>query len=487
MLPIPLDRASELPLQEQIYRYIRDRIGDGTLCAGVRLPATRVLAEGLKVSRNTALFAYDRLVSEGYLTMRPGQGAFVAEIVKAEPLAAFDFPEADEDERVAGTRPVHEPPIITAGHSRPAFDFWYARTDPRLFPARIWRSLAWDVLGGCAAGLSEYGPICGDPDLRQAIATHLAETRAINASPGQIIVTTGAQEALNLIARLFLEPGAVAVVEDPGYAAAAQVFETHGGQLVSCAVDDHGLALPELPRDVRPAFVFVTPSHQFPAGAVMSLDRRRDLIGACERHGGLIIEDDYDSDIFYENPPLAAIAAIDGLRRTVYVGSFSKSLGSGLRLGYVVMPQRYIGQAQAVKSLMSYGQSWLDQQILARFMASGRFSRHLRKLRVAYQARRDAMIAGLRTWFGEDAAIKGTETGLYLTCAVPHGVDLDRLCALAAKRGIGLYGAAACGVRAKADDAARFLVLGYAGLTPNEIARAFRLGSGLADRAGASV
>ena len=485
MMPIPLDRTCDVSLQEQIYNYIRNRVTEGALPAGKRLPATRALAEGLQVSRNTAVLAYDRLLAEGYVEARSAHGTFVAKITGTPRLRRHDSatpevaPPIDDDEARQWT----EPPMRTAGDVRPAFDFWYGRTDPRLFPARIWRTIGVEVLGACATGLSEYGTICGDPDLRRAIADHLATTRGINAPIEQIIITTGAQEALNLIARLFVGADAAVAVETPGYAAAAQVFEAYGGQLFSCPLDQDGLD-PALLRGIRPKLTFVTPSHQFPMGVVMSLERRHALIRHCAQHGGLIVEDDYDSDIVFERAPVAAITAIDGLLRTIYVGSFSKSLGSGLRLGYVVMPARFMQVAQAAKSLMSYGQSWLDQQILARFMTSGRYLRHLRRLRVSYRARRDATIEGLLATFGDDCRIAGSETGVHLCCTLPaDGPDADTVGTRARSLGVGLYSLSVCGVRTDSADTSRSLVVGYAGLTPKEIGQAFaRLRAATVDR-----
>lgn len=476
MIPIPLDRDAPTSLQEQIYNYLRDRVANGALQAGSRLPATRLLAESLQVSRNTAVLAYERLLAEGYIETRSGYGTFVSEIV-APPLLRPSTHTDESNEALAADvgEMVEwiEPPMRTAGDHRPVFDFWYGRTDPRLFPARVWRTIAAEALGACANGLSEYGPVCGDPDLRRAIAAHLATTRGIDARPDQIIVTTGAQEALNLVGRLFLTPDAAVALETPGYASAAQVFKAYGGQLFSCPLDQDGLD-PALLRGIRPKLTFVTPSHQFPTGVVMSLDRRQALIRHCNQYGGLIIEDDYDSDIVFDRAPVQALAAIDGLQRTIYVGSFSKSLGSGLRLGYVVMPARFMQAAQAAKSLMSYGQSWLDQQILARFMISGRYLRHVRRLRVVYKARRDATIEGLLTVFSGDCRIEGVDTGVHLCCTLPaHGPDANSVSNYARRLGIGLYGLSDCGVRTGDVDTSRLLVVGYAGLTPKEIGEAF--------------
>ena len=469
MMPIDLDRLCDISLQEQIYRWIRDRIIAGALPEGARLTSTRDLARGLGVSRNTVVLAYEWLAAEGYLSMRPGTGAFVARVVLDRPPVRGDDPAVAVSAVAAGvempsTATVTAPALSTAGAPRAAFDFWYGRPDPRLFPAHAWRAIGTDVLGGCAVGMTEYGAIGGDPALRRAIASHVAGMRGIAAGPDQVIVTTGAQEALNLVARLFLCDGATAVVEDPGYAAAGQVFLAHGADLCPVAVDDEGLNPTGL-RGLRPRLVYVTPSHQFPTGAVMSLARRRALIEHCGRYGGIIVEDDYDGEIVYDRPPIAALAALDTTGRTVYIGSFSKTLGGGLRIGYIVVPPQFVAAAQATKSLMSYGQSWLDQQILAHFIASGRYRRHLNRLRTIYRARRDAAIAGLRAVFADAVDIQGSDSGLHLYCRLaPRLGDAAAVAARARAAGVGLHPAAQCGIQSREQDLSRALLVGFAGL-----------------------
>ncbi|WP_162138085.1 PLP-dependent aminotransferase family protein [Pararhodospirillum photometricum] len=483
MLPIALERTSSAPtLQEQIYRFIRDRVMAGHLPAGARLPSTRELAQSLGVSRNTVVLAFDWLAAEGYIERHAGSGTFVARLLPPNLTPAPALPETrpvpDPQEPPPVVPPAVPPPVL-AGEGRPVFDFWYGRPDPRLFPAHTWRMLAGMVLGACARGLADYGDRGGDPDLRSAIATHLAGARGLAAAPDQVIITAGAQEALNLIARLLVEPGTPVALEAPGYDAAARVFEDHGARIHPVPLDHEGLD-PTALRGVRPRLVFVTPSHQFPTGAVMTLARRRALIEHCAQFGGRIIEDDYDGEIIYDRPPVAALAALDGLERTLYVGSFSKTLGNGLRLGYVVVPRALVPAARAVKGLMSYGQSWLDQQILAAFLASGRFERHLRRLRVTYRARRDAARAGLLALFGPELRVEGADAGLHLYCTLPPSAPSAQEVARCARaRGIGFYPAEASGLRGGGVDLARSLIIGYGALTPEEINEAFRRLEGL--------
>ncbi|GEO80616.1 MocR-like pyridoxine biosynthesis transcription factor PdxR [Pararhodospirillum oryzae] len=508
MLPFPLDRARPAPtLQEQIYRTIRDRVIGGQLPAGARLPSTRDLARDLGVSRNTVILAFDWLAAEGYLERARGSGTFVARLLPADlpppptvappsdlsrdnalsasgenalPASGDNAVPASGDNAVPASGdnappapPPIEPPVLAHEEAgRPVFDFWYGRPDPRLFPVRAWRMLGGMVLGACARGLAEYGDRGGDPALRAAIASYLAGARGLVAAPDQVIITAGAQEGLNLIARLLIEPGTPVGFEAPGYDAAARVFEAHGARIHPGRVDREGLDPASL-RAARPRVVFVTPSHQFPTGAVMSLDRRRALIEQVARQGGRLVEDDYDGEIVYEGPPVAALAALDGLQRTLYVGSFSKTLGNGLRIGYVVVPRSLVPAARALKGLMSYGQSWLDQQILAAFLASGRFERHLRRLRVTCRARRDAARAGLIARFGPGLRIDGAQAGMHLYCTLPPEAPPARVVAQEARAvGVGLYPAQDSGLRAGDADLSRDLIVGYAALTPEEITRA---------------
>lgn len=472
MIPIPLDRTGDATLQEQIYRALRARIVAGTLPAGARLPATREAARALGVSRNTVVLAYDHLASEGYVELRPGAGAFVARQVLDHAPAPVAVPDPPAP-REAAMPAVHGPQLVTRADKRAVLDLWYARPDPRLFPAHIWRRLGTAALGACAVGLSDYGPVGGDPDLRRAIAGHLAVSRGIAARPEQVVVTSGAQEALNLVARLLLRKNDTVVVEAPGYAAAAQVFEAHGARIHGARVDAEGLD-PALLLGVGPRLVYVTPAHQFPTGAVMSPARRQALLAFCAAHGSVIVEDDYDGEIVFDGPPVAALAALDAGERTIYVGSFSKTIGSGLRLGYMVVPARFAAGAQATKSLMSYGQSWLDQQILAAFLASGSYRRHLNRLRTAYRARRDAALDGLRRVFGDTLAISGGQGGLHLHCTLPPGTpEAARLAATARAVGVGLHPLTACGVRGHGAAHARTLLIGFGALTPAELATAF--------------
>jgi len=476
-LPIPLERGGEQTLQEQIYRFIRDQVLSGGYRNGLQLPSTRELAEGLKVSRNTTLLAYQWLASEGYIETRQGAGTFTRQVISETVERAQHGPPSSS----SGERPAVvlrcEPPLLTDRvAARAQFDFWYGRPDPRQFPTKIWARLVAESLAFARSSLADYGPQAGNLALREAISEYLSTARGLVVGPERILITAGAQDGLNLIARLLVEPGVAVAVENPGYQAAASVFRSYGACIKPVSVDGDGV-LPEGLEGIAPKLVYTTPSHQFPTGAVMTLARRQALLASAEALNAYIIEDDYDGEIIYDRPPLAALAALDQNHRVIYVGSFSKSVGAGIRLGFLVMPPELMHWATGLKSLSSYGQPWTEQAALAAFIREGSFRTHLRRIRTLYRSRRDALITALREWLGEDADITGYESGLHLVVRLPaHLPNAEQVSAIARPLNVALYTLVAAGAAdlecGNPDD--RCLVLGYAALTPEEIETAIR-------------
>jgi GntR family transcriptional regulator/MocR family aminotransferase len=477
-LPIPLDRDAPETLQEQIYGWIRDQILSGAFAPGLRLCATRELAESLRVSRNTAVLAYQWLVSEGYLETQTGAGTFVCDV-----LGRSLSPPRGEDPTDPAPEPRY-PPLAAAVELPDMYgriyglrrtDLWYGRVDPRLFPAKVWRRLINEHLFAVPTRLAEYAPPTGAPELKQAIARHLASTKGIVARPEQVIVTAGAQEALNLVARLLVKPGTSVGLESPGYASAMALFSSYGAEVTPLQVDEEGLSAEAL-ASAAPHLVYATPSHQFPSGVIMSPQRRRDLLGAAREAGAYVLEDDYDGEIIYDRPPVAALAALDQDGRVLYVGSFSKSLGAGLRLGFLVAPPHLVAPLGALKMLASYGTAWLEQAVLAAYLESGSFDAHLRRVRRAYRERRDTLVAELLDCFGPEATITGDEAGLHLVCTLPAGgPSADEVVALAATLDVGLYTPALAGsYEPEPPTPERRLLIGYAHLAPAEIQQAFR-------------
>lgn len=475
-IPISVSREDVRPLQTQIFDRIREMILDGRLRPGIRLPSTRALSAQLDVSRNTVIIAYERLIAEGYLSTRAASRTYVSDIVPDRAIRIDRLPacgtSTDNQSRSGATIPFNgrAQRIHPLRANRPPIDFWVGCPHPRAFPKRAWQKLLLRNLLTAGSNMTEYGDPAGLHLLRDAIADHLSTARGIRATPDQVIVVHGVQEALNVAARLFLTPGAGVLIEDPAYQGAAYLFESYGARLNAVAVDEHGVTTAGLPKDgVRLAYV--TPSHQFPTGWTMSQQRRIELLDWAARCGAYIFEDDYDSDFRYDGPPLNALCGLDRDERVIYTGTFSKSLGAGLRTGYMVVPGHLVRQATTVKALLSNGQSWLEQATLADLLRSGTFERHLRVIRQRYLEARNALIEALRSAFG-NVKLSGQDGGMHLMWHLPDGFpDAETISRAARSVGVGLYGiegAGACALECERIRE-RTLTIGYAGLSPSLI------------------
>jgi GntR family transcriptional regulator/MocR family aminotransferase len=477
-LTLTLDAGSKKSLQTQVFDQVRALILDGRLQAGMALPPTRVLAEKMRLSRNTVMIAYERLAAEGYVEAQGTAGIFVTAIPPDDLLV------------VRGSNhgaPSSEPPIQLSdepllcfagspggGSDRPALDFWVGRSAASAFPLQTWRRIVSNLLSSEPQYLTDYCDPSGLPNFRRAIADHLARSRGMHATMDQIIVTAGGQDALNLIMGLLREHTQQLCIENPCYLGASMLFQAEGLPIEAVPVDQEGIRTDRLPRK-RESLLYVTPSHQFPTGAMMSLGRRLALLRWAEDTESYIIEDDYDSDFRYDGPPLTALAGLDGGRRVFYVGTFSKSLGAGVRIGYAVVPRAYWDDARVLKARMSNGQSWLEQSALAQFISGGHFDRHLRKLRQIYKSRRDSLVTALHEHFGSPA-ISGQDGGLHFVWRLPSGMPSARLVQIKARAlGIGVY-ALSSGGAFDFDDTAPddMLMFGYSSLTEDEIGRAIK-------------
>ncbi len=441
-LPVSLDPSGRQSLQRQLFDQLRGLILSAGLRPGTPVPPSRSLARQLGVSRNTVVLAYERLSAEGYLQTRSALGTFVSRDLP-EPSLRVDAGWTAHG--VSGRDRSSRPSLAFQGRAqalvspnRLEFDFWLGRMDPTLFPLAAWRRLVNRVLETADPGFSEYRDPAGLPELRTAIAHHLRPARGMKVEPDQIVVVAGAQEGLNLVARLLLREGMRVVTENPSYQGAAYLFESYRAQLMPVPVDEDGLCVDALPA-TGAAFVHLTPSHQYPMGFTLSLERRMSLLDWARRTGAYVVEDDYDSDFRYLGSPLTALMGLDEAESVIYLGTFSKSIGAGLRVGYLVLPRHLIEPARAVKTLLDNGHPWLDQAVLAEFISSGAYDTHLRRIRRTYFARRDCLIDSLRSHFG-NVALSGTDSGMHLAWHLPgHFPSAPDLQRLAAERGVGVY------------------------------------------------
>ncbi len=477
-----LDRAQPQTLTAQIVGQVRDAIRLGRITPGARLPSSRRLSEQLGIARNTVVRAYETLLVECYAESRPASGIFATlppldprpaavpsvlgkAIARHRDGAAFAPPPLTARLHASGVG-VGQAPI----RNRLSFDFAPGRPDPTLFPLKAWcRLLRGCLAQGAAAGLAQPVDPFGLVALRSAVATHVASARGIVAEPGQVVITSGTAEGIALAARLLLRPGSVAAMEMPGYRPAAAAFEAAGAELTGVPVDEEGLFPAELPSPPV-ALLYLTPAHQYPTGHVLSPVRAEQVVRWARRTGCVIVEDDCGADFRYEGVAAPALAA-DAPECTIHLGTFSQSLGAGLRLGYMVVPPSLVDAARAAKALLNSGSPWLEQAAMGEFIRNGSFVSHTLRMRTAYRERRDQLLAALQRHFG-DVEISGDIGGMHLFWHLPAGVpDAATVEALGRRARVGVYSLPSGNV---CDPSAgvlsrRGIMLGYAGLAPKQI------------------
>ncbi|WP_426702759.1 PLP-dependent aminotransferase family protein [Rhodanobacter sp. Col0626] len=400
-------------LTHELHQQLRTAILDGRLPADSPLPATRKVAEALGVARNTVVTVYDLLIAEGYLIPRKGAKPVVANLARRRPS------KVSSDIGESCFAPIWRTPFLqpSAARTLPGQNFRLGIPDHRHFPHDIWRRLMAQALRRSSREPFAYAPSEGIPALREAIARHVAFTRAVACTADDVIVTSGAQQAMDLIARLLVTPGQTKVaVEEPGYPPVRAAFAAAGAKLVSLPIDDEGLCVKHLPEDVR--IISVTPSHQSPTGVAMSLRRRSDLLDFARRHRAVIIEDDYDGEFRFGDRPLDALQTLDRDALVFYVGTFSKSMFPSLRKGFVVAPAWARSNLITVKHCADSHCDTITQSVLAAFIRDGHLARHVRHMRPIYAERREALLGGLHRELGEWLEPIPSEAGLHLAARI---------------------------------------------------------------------
>ncbi|MGC9744695.1 PLP-dependent aminotransferase family protein [Pseudomonas sp. P1B16] len=405
---IVLDRRRGL--SQQLYQALRARVLDGRLSSGTRLPASRDLAAILALSRNSVVRAYDQLYAEGYIESRVGDGTYVIQLEKLSTqlstglslglstgLSTFSLENAEDlsssersSEALERLKSNHLP-VPRSGAPRafrvgiPAFD---------LFPFDVWAKLQAAFWRNPDPAQLGYGDPAGELQLRELIAAYLRRSRGLSCTAEQIVITSGAQQAISLCAQLLLQPGEGVAVENPGYRAAGHTFAVAGGKVMGVPVDEEGMECERLVQLTDCRLAYVTPAHQYPTGVTMSLARRLALLAWAERNDGWIIEDDYDGEYRYSGAPLAPLAALDRQGRVLYVGTFGKIAFPALRLGYLVLPARLVQAFSQGRALAMRHSEVGSQCVMAEFMAQGHFQRHIRRMRRAALSRRNVLKAG---------------------------------------------------------------------------------------------
>lgn len=422
-------------LAGQIYRQIRDAIRSGYLAEGNKLPPSRLLAQQLGVSRKTVSDAYDKLRLEQLLIGHVGSGSFVhappVQVRKQlrEDLAGAAIVQHWEQLDTPLRHPAPE------GHSR--YEYIGGRSTKSQFPMEDWRRCILHGLRESADSRGSYAQAEGLPVLREAIARYTAFSRGVKCVAGDIVVTNGAQQALDLVARVLVEPGCTVALEEPGYPPARMLFASQGARVVGVAVDSEGILVEQIPEHAR--IIYVTPSHQFPLGITMSPQRRHALLDKAMRIGAIIIEDDYDSEFRYEGRPSDALQSMDQYGIVAYVGTFSKILSPELRLGYVIAPPAIQQALVIAKHLTDWHTATMVQSALAKFINDGYLAKHIRRCHSIYSARREILLtrfaSDLAPWF----RIVPSNVGFHMAVLCRRPVDLASLIKLAKRVGVGLY------------------------------------------------
>jgi len=456
-------------LYEQLARTLKRAILEGRFVAGSPLPATRTLARSLKISRNTVLGAYELLCAEQLAIARGGSGTRVADIGRPSLKPPSEARSSRPSRYAARARQLG--PVTLAGprpRSRYNLQYGVPLLNPQLFNS--WRTKL------AAAALRTdpgYPPPAGLPALRAAICDYLARRRGFVCTPEEVIVVGGAQQALTLVARVVLDEGDTAILEDPHYQLALQALLAHGARVVSVPTDRDGLVTRQLPQRAA-RLIYVTPSHQFPSGVVMSLARRIELLQRTERHGSWILEDDYDGEFRYGTRPIAALRSLDGGERVIYVGTFSKSIFPSLRLGYLVCPRGLRDDLLLAKRLDDGGCPAIEQAALAAFMQGRQFEKHLRKSALELDRRRCALLEGLERCARPHIQVSESQAGMHVVVWLPglSYPQLQQLIELGVARGLGLH---AVHPYYRTPPAHPGLLVGFAGLSCTQITTATQL------------
>lgn len=462
-----IDDHSSEPKYLQLYSYITKQIWNGTLTAGTRLPSIRTLAAHLHLSRNTVEAAYQQLIAEGYVENRSRIGLFVMPIEGdvrqaecgdkaaerkferelAEPLTASLDAEMDVSDSDIGIE----------------IDFRHGNVDRERFPLIVWRKLANDLFRHRRDEALQYGHRQGEAGLRRAIAQYLYQSRGVHCTPEQIVMGAGIQHLLILICQLIRKETHSIAMEEPGYDGARAIFYHNGYEIVPIPLEAEGISVQHL-REQSAGAVYVTPSHQFPQGMVMSIAKRMQLLQWANERESIIIEDDYDGEFKYGAKPVPSLQGLDGHGRVVYVGTFSKSLLPSIRLSYMVLPPWLLARYRIEFAAYEQTASKLHQMTMERFMTEGHWDKHLRKMRKLYQEKHSTLLTALSEEMGNRVRVIGQHSGLHIMLQVKHEYSEQQLIDAARTVGVKVYPTSIYRIKQEEDEQPSLLI-GFGGLS----------------------
>jgi GntR family transcriptional regulator/MocR family aminotransferase len=469
--PIPFTDDKSRPMYTQLYDWFRSAINSGRLRPGQRIPSSRSLALELQVSRITVLTAFDQLYAEGYLESSVGSGTYVARSIpdQATKLTSVDARWTSSASQ-HGSRRISKlgtkflaAPAIPRGFR--AFQVGLPALDR--FPKTIWSRLAVRHSRQTKKELMAYGNPMGRLACREAIAEYLSVVRDVRCDPSQIMIVTGSQQALDIAARVLLDPGDPVWIEEPAYLGAVRAFAAAGARLVPVPVDEEGLDVKRgIKRCPHARVAVTTPSHQFPLGMTLSASRRVLLLDWATRHGSWIIEDDYDNEYRFGVRPIASLQGLDKDDRVIYVGTFSKVLFPSLRIGYLIIPEDLIPAFTRVRELSDIFPSPLHQGVLTDFIREGHLERHIRRMRMLYMERHDILVTEIQKHLGASFEILTANAGTYLVVLLPDGWRDTIVAEKAAQADISSVALSIC---YQEEPPRQGLILGYGGVDRKQI------------------
>jgi len=475
---INIDPNAPLPLHRQVYEELRQAILAGRLMSGQKLPSTRSLAQLLGVSRATITQGYELLLSGGYLETIVGSGTFVCrqlpdDLLNATPTPSKSSPANSPIQLSAYGESLNDNAFLRLPEAELEISFSYGRPAFDHFPIDLWRKLISRYCRSHSEVLDYTSYSLGNKALREAIASYISRSRAVNCSAEQIVIVGGSQQGIDLITRLLIDRGDWVAVEEPGYLGARRAFLAQGAKLFPVAVDQSGLIVDELKTSVIPniKLLYITPSHQFPTGAVLSLPRRLELLAWAQKSGVMMIEDDYDSEFRYGERPIPALQGLDQGNSIIYVGTFSKVLFPALRLGYLVLPENLVHVFARAKWLADRQCSLLEQYALTDFITEGHLERHIRRMRSLYNQRRQILVQSLFEHFGDSVEIMGENAGMHLMVKIKTEIPDDEIVKRAALANVGI--GAAYPQYLNASPGSEF-IFGYAELSEQQIQEGVR-------------
>ncbi|MEK1837745.1 MAG: PLP-dependent aminotransferase family protein [Pseudomonas sp.] len=478
-----------LDLHQRIQRALRALILEGALDPGLKLPATRVLAKSLGIARDTVENAYVQLHRDGFIVRREGAGSYVCETLGTDLRGAarrrIKAQEVKGNQAAPGAglsqrgRMIFDSGGVTDQQVIKAFATGLPET--RTFPTDVWERLQRQVMKDYRANVLLHGDPQGAEPLRKAIATYLNLERGAKCSADQILVLSSTRQALFLCAQLLVDAGKPILLENPGYFGARKAFETAETKVLPIDVDELGICTDLLYADRSGAnCVYVTPSHQYPTGATLPLERRLELINWAAEKGKWILEDDYDSEFHYDGQPTACVQGLDKYQRTLYLGTFSKTLYPGLRMGYMVLPHELIKAFTYARSMMDGHTPQILQLTLARFMEDGHYNAHVRAMRKLYAGRQSIMLDAIGKHLDGIVTALRPQGGLQIPCLLHDGWSEGKTIRQAASAGVQLSGLSRLYA---GDQKKQGWLLGYSSLTAYEIEAAMlRLANALKTR-----